>query len=66
MRGFLSLAFALLVTPALASGVTVAVSDGWFRALPGNLPAGGYFKMHNSGDESAALTGASSPACSAI
>jgi periplasmic copper chaperone A len=57
----LSAAALLIAAPAFAANVTV--SDGWFRALPGKLPAGGYFKMHNSGTESATLTGASSPAC---
>ena len=37
--------------------------DGWFRALPGTLPAGGYFSVHNAGTKNLAITGASSPAC---
>lgn len=52
---------AILSTPALGAGITV--KDGWFRALPGKLPAGGYFTMHNGGAASVSLTGASSPAC---
>jgi periplasmic copper chaperone A len=51
----------LLAVPAMAAGVTV--SDGWFRALPGTLPSGGYFTLHNGGDKPISLTGASSPAC---
>jgi hypothetical protein len=51
----------LLAAPALAAGVTV--SDGWFRALPGTLPAGGYFALRNAGTKPISLTGASSPAC---
>lgn len=48
-------------TPATAAAITI--SGGWMRALPGNLPAGGYFRLHNAGDKPMSLTGASSPAC---
>lgn len=41
----------------------VGVSDAWFRALPGGLPAGGYFKLHNATNEPVTLQGARSPAC---
>jgi hypothetical protein len=54
-------AIALIATPALAENLTI--SDGWFRSLPGSLPAGGYFTLHNGGSAAATLTGASSPAC---
>ena len=40
-----------------------AVSNGWFRALPRNLPAGGYFDLENTGRWMIRLTGAASPAC---
>lgn len=53
-----------LVTPALAADVTVG--DGWFRALPAGLPAGGYFTLHNNTGKDIALTGASSPACGMV
>lgn len=46
-----------------AAPQTLAVSDAWFRALPGALPAGGYFTLRNSGPKEAVLTGAQSPAC---
>jgi len=42
------------------------VQDGWWRALPGNIPAGGYFTLRNNGRQPVALTGASSPACGSI
>ena len=51
----------IVAAPALAAPVTV--SDAWFRALPGNLPAGGYFTAHNGGKTNLAITGASSSAC---
>jgi copper(I)-binding protein len=57
----LSVAAMCIAAPALAADVTV--SDAWFRALPGKLPAGGYFSLHNAGVTSVTLTGASSPAC---
>ncbi len=47
--------------PALAADLDV--TNGWFRALPGGLPAGGYFSLHNSGGAPVELTGAKSPAC---
>jgi copper(I)-binding protein len=63
MRGLVlsAIAASSMVMPAIAAGVTV--SDGWFRALPANLPSGGYFTLHNGGAETVTLTGAESPAC---
>ena len=51
----------LATAPVAASGLSL--QDGWFRALPGTLPAGGYFTVHNAGTKTAVLTGAESPAC---
>ena len=52
----------LVLTPhANAAGTTI--SNGWIRRLPGDLPAAGYFTLHNGGDKSVALTGATSPSC---
>jgi hypothetical protein len=66
MRKLLPSAIAalLLATPALAANMTV--SGGWFRALPANLPAGGYFTLHNGGAMPVSLIGAASPACSML
>jgi periplasmic copper chaperone A len=50
-----------VASPAAAADVTVA--DAWFRALPGGLPAGGYFTLHNLGSTPIELTGAESSAC---
>ncbi|HEX7342199.1 MAG TPA: copper chaperone PCu(A)C [Rhodanobacteraceae bacterium] len=41
--------------------VSVTASHAWIRLLPGTLPAGGYVTLHNAGDKSLVLTGASSP-----
>lgn len=52
---------AALALPAYAG--EPSVSDAWFRALPGKLPAGGYFKLQNDTRKAITLTGAESPAC---
>jgi hypothetical protein len=54
----------LAAAPATAPGLVV--SDAWFRALPGTLPAGGYFTLRNSGPKEAVLSGATSPACGSL
>jgi copper(I)-binding protein len=41
----------------------IAVTDAWIRALPADLPSGGYFTLHNGGPKPLTLTGASSPGC---
>jgi len=56
----------LLLAAAPASVQGLAIGDPWFRALPGNLPAGGYFTLRNSGAAKAMLTGAESPACGMV
>ncbi len=63
-----ALAIALtLAAPAVSqAATTVNVSDGWIRALPGNLPAGGYFNLHNAGSTAVSLVGASSRACGMV
>jgi periplasmic copper chaperone A len=54
---------AALLLAAPAQAATVIVTDGWFRALPANLPSGGYFTVRNAGANTVSLTGADSPAC---
>ena len=40
------------------------ITDGWFRALPGKLPAGGYFTAYNgTGHEDLPSPARSSDAC---
>ena len=46
-----------------ADADSLTVTDGWIRALPGKVPAGGYFTLSNDSGRRMALTGASSPAC---
>jgi len=45
-----------------AEPVKVAISGCWIRALPGNLPAGGYFIVTNSGDATVDLVNVKSHA----
>lgn len=61
----LAAAVTLIAAPAAhaANAADLVLKDGWFRTLPGNLPAGGYFTLHNGGTAVATLTGAESPAC---
>ncbi|OAI44248.1 hypothetical protein AYO42_05060 [Rhizomicrobium sp. SCGC AG-212-E05] len=51
---------------APASASSVDVTDAWFRALPGTLPAGGYFNLHNNGKSDLAILGAQSDGCSTV
>ena len=59
--GGLLLATALPFSAAAAPGVTV--TQAWLRALPGGLPAGGYFTLRNPTGKTLTLQSASSPAC---
>ena len=45
------------VTPAIAAPKAVMVSDCWIRALPGDLPSGGYFSVMNMSSKPVDLTG---------
>jgi periplasmic copper chaperone A len=55
---------ALAAAPSWAGQVTV--SDAWFRALPGTLPSGGYFTLHNTGASAVQFTRAETPACGMV
>ncbi|MBU6297889.1 MAG: copper chaperone PCu(A)C [Alphaproteobacteria bacterium] len=57
------IALAVIVFGGHAQAAGVTVSNGWIRKLPANLPAAGYFELHNGGDKAVSLTGANSPAC---
>ncbi|HEY0281314.1 MAG TPA: copper chaperone PCu(A)C [Rhizomicrobium sp.] len=60
LAAIVALVFLILVVPAKAAAI---VGNGWMRLLPAGLPAAGYFELHNDGDKTLSLTGASSPAC---
>jgi copper(I)-binding protein len=57
-----ALLFSGVLAASHAVAAQVSLSGAWFRALPSNLPAGGYFTLHNGG-ANIQLTGAQSPAC---
>ena len=64
-----SVATLLLLTGLLLATVVHATaaehihaSHAWIRVLPGNLPAGAYVTLENDGDQSTALSSASSAA----
>jgi hypothetical protein len=57
------LALALAMPLAAAPVARIVVSDAWIRALPGDLPAGGYFTLHNRTSKAVTLSGAASSAC---
>jgi hypothetical protein len=68
MKHALRVAAAALVIPAFATAASatppaVSVTQAWIRALPGGLPAAGYFALTNMGSGPVSLVGASSSAC---
>ena len=63
MRNKIVLLMMLLSTAAMAATPGITIEKGWIRALPGTVPSGGYFVLHNDGKKTVTLTGAESPAC---
>lgn len=55
-------ALALAGAAQAGEAQSIQASAAWIRVLPGNLPAGGYVNLHNSGNQAAALVAADSPA----
>jgi copper(I)-binding protein len=60
------LACALLLGFAGSAEAAPVISNAWIRAMPANLPAGGYFTIANPGPKPLTLTGAQSPACGSV
>lgn len=56
------LPLALLCISGVLPAAELEVSEAKMRLLPGDLPAAGYFTLHNAGDASVTLIGAESPA----
>ena len=54
---------ALLLMTGAAQAAPLDITDPWFRALPGKLPAGGYFTAQNNSRRDIAIAGASSDGC---
>ena len=51
------------VAGAANAAPALRIENPWIRALPGTVPSGGYFVLHNDGKAQVTLTGAESPAC---
>src|ERR1700744_2952887 len=58
----LSVAMLLMMSGA-AQAAPFEITDGWFRALPGKLPAGGDFNAYNGTGRDVSIIGADSDAC---
>jgi copper(I)-binding protein len=54
---------ALLAMTGVANAAPLDITNAWFRALPGKLPAGGYFIAQNNTGRDIAIAGASADAC---
>ncbi len=59
---FIGLLFSTIAGAASAAPA-LRIENPWIRALPGTVPSGGYFVLHNDGKAQVTLTGAESPAC---
>ncbi len=59
---------ALAAHGTTAAQADVTITDPWIRfqtlAIPAEIPAAGYFTLHNNGARPVVLTGARSPDCS--
>ncbi len=58
----LSVAMLLMMT-GVANAAPFEITDGWFRSLPGKLPAGGYFTAYNGTGRDVSIVAADSDAC---
>ncbi|MEJ0026786.1 MAG: copper chaperone PCu(A)C [Rhizomicrobium sp.] len=56
-------ALALVLAAGTAEAEPLTVTDAWIRALPGGLPAAGYFTLHNATAKTVVLTGAGAADC---
>lgn len=61
-RGIMASMLALLFSSTAVHAQDLEITDARLRLLPGDLPAAGYFTLHNAGDETVTLTGAESSA----
>jgi copper(I)-binding protein len=54
---------ALMLTVGAANAAPFDITDGWFRALPGKLPAAGYFTAYNASSHEIDILGVDCQAC---
>jgi copper(I)-binding protein len=57
---------ALLLSAGAAQAAPFDITDAWFRALPGKLPAGGYVTAQNNTGKDVSITGVSTDACGMV
>ncbi len=57
---------ALVLAAGTAKAGPLTVTDAWIRALPGGLPAAGYFTLHNATAATVVLTGAGASDCAQL
>lgn len=50
----------------MAQAAPFEVTDGWFRSLPGKLPAGGYFTAYNGTGRDVSIMSVNSDACAML
>lgn len=56
----------LMAAPAWAQPSGLVVTGGWFRSLPGKLPAAGYFNARSNSGAPIVITGAEAPGCASL
>jgi hypothetical protein len=66
MRLIVAAVAAFLLPAAASAAPSVTIADAWMRALPGKLPAAGYFTLHNGSGKEIVLTGAEAAACGSL
>lgn len=64
--GVILAATPLAIPVARAGDAGGTIAKPWMRMIVASRPAAGYFELTNASDAAMALTGAESPACSAV
>src|ERR1700678_1816800 len=54
---------ALMLTAGAANAASFDITEGWFRALPGKLPAAGYFTAYNASSHEIDILSVDCQAC---
>src|ERR1700722_3502566 len=63
LKKLLEVLVVLMAFCVSANAAQVTVTDAWFRALPGALPAAGYFTARNPGTSDVTIIGAQAKDC---
>ena len=65
-RVVLGVVLALTLAAPADAASELNVTNAWLRALPGRLPAAGYFTLRNAASKPVTLSGAYSPSCGMV